>query len=51
MIYRIAETTSTNDDAKRPEYRHGDIVMAERQNARRGRPGQSWATPEGGDHP
>ena len=25
MIYRIAETTSTNDDAKRPEYRHGDI--------------------------
>ena len=31
MIYRIAETTSTNDDAKRPEYRHGDIVWAERQ--------------------
>ena len=36
MIYRITETTSTNDDAKRPEYRHGDIVWAERQTAGRG---------------
>ena len=28
MIRRITETTSTNDDARRPEYRHGDIVWA-----------------------
>ena len=47
MIYRIAETTSTNDDAKRPEYRHGDIVWAERQTAGRGQRGHSWTSPEG----
>ena len=41
MIYRIAETTSTNDDAKRPEYRHGDSVWAERQTAGRGQRGLS----------
>ena len=47
MIYRIAETTSTNDDAKRPEYRHGDIVWAERQTAGRGRLGRSFTSPAG----
>ena len=47
MIYRIDETTSTNDDAKRPEYRHGDIVWAERQTAGRGQRGHSWTSPEG----
>lgn len=47
MIYRITETTSTNDDAKRPEYRHGDIVWAERQTAGRGQRGHSWTSPEG----
>ena len=47
MIYHIAETTSTNDDAKRPEYRHGDIVWAERQTAGRGQRGHAWTSPEG----
>ena len=31
MIYRIDETTSTNDEARDAKYRHGDIVWAERQ--------------------
>ena len=47
MIYRIEETTSTNDDAKRPEYRHGDIVWAERQTAGRGQRGHRWSSAEG----
>ena len=47
MIYHLAETTSTNDDAKRPEYRHGDVVWAERQTAGRGQRGHTWTSPEG----
>lgn len=47
MVYHIAETTSTNDDAKRPEYRHGDVVWAERQTAGRGQRGHTWTSPEG----
>jgi len=47
MIYHIRETTSTNDDAKRPEYRHGDVVWAERQTAGRGQRGHTWTSPEG----
>ena len=47
MIRRITETTSTNDDARRPEYRHGDIVWAERQTAGRGQRGHSWTSAEG----
>ena len=35
MIYRIDETTSTNDEARDAKYRHGDIVWAERQTAGR----------------
>ena len=35
MIYRIDETTSTNDEARDAKYRHGDIVWAERQTAAR----------------
>ena len=46
MIHRIEETTSTNDDAKRPEYRHGDIVWAERQTAGRGQRGHKWSSAE-----
>ena len=42
MIYRIEETTSTNDDAKRPEYGHDDIIWAERQTAGRGQRGHTW---------
>ena len=40
MIYRIDETTSTNDEARDAKYRHGDIVWAERQTAGRGQRGQ-----------
>lgn len=47
MIYRIAETTSTNDEARRPAYRHGDVVWAERQTAGRGQRGHTWTSPEG----
>lgn len=47
MIYRIHETTSTNDEARDPKYGHGDIVWAERQTAGRGQRGHTWASPEG----
>ena len=47
MIYRIAETTSTNDDARDAKYRHGDIVWAERQTAGRGQRGHKWSSAEG----
>ena len=47
MICRIDETTSTNDEARKPEYRHGDIVWAERQTAGRGQRGHTWTSPEG----
>lgn len=47
MIYHIDETTSTNDDARNPRYRHGDIVWAERQTAGRGQRGHTWTSPEG----
>ena len=29
MIYRIEETTSTNDDARDAKYRHGDGALRE----------------------
>lgn len=45
MIYRIPETTSTNDDARDPKYRHGDVVWAERQTAGRGQRGHTWTSP------
>ena len=47
MIDRIPETTSTNDDARDPKYRHGDIVWAERQTAGRGQRGHTWTSAEG----
>lgn len=47
MIYRIASTTSTNDEARDPKYRHGDAVWAERQTAGRGQRGHAWQSPEG----
>ena len=47
MIYRIDETTSTNDEARDAKYRHGDIVWAERQTAGRGQRGHTWTSPEG----
>ena len=47
MIYRLASTTSTNDEARNPKYRHGDVVWAERQTAGRGQRGHVWHSPEG----
>lgn len=47
MIYRIEETTSTNDEARSGRYRHGDAVWAERQTAGRGQRGHSWTSGEG----
>lgn len=47
MIYRIEQTTSTNDDARRAEYRHGDAIWAERQTAGRGQRGHTWTSPVG----
>ena len=34
MIYRIDETTSTNDEARDAKYRHGDIVWADRKTSK-----------------
>ena len=47
MIYRLASTTSTNDEVRDPKYRHGDAVWAERQTAGRGQRGHVWHSPEG----
>lgn len=47
MIHHIAQTTSTNDDAREPRYGHGDVIWAERQSAGRGQRGHTWTSPEG----
>lgn len=47
MIYRIEETSSTNDEARDARYRHGDVVWAERQTAGRGQRGHVWSSAEG----
>jgi len=47
MIYRLQTTTSTNDDARDPKYRHGDIVRTEHQTAGRGQRGHAWSSPAG----
>lgn len=47
MIYRIEQTTSTNDDAREAKYHHGDLIWAERQTAGRGQRGHSWTSPRG----
>lgn len=47
MIHRLKQTTSTNDEARDPRYRHGDIVWAERQTAGRGQRGHAWSSAEG----
>lgn len=47
MIYRIEETTSTQDEARGAQYAHGDIVWAERQTAGRGQRGHTWTSAEG----
>ncbi|MEG1612407.1 MAG: biotin--[acetyl-CoA-carboxylase] ligase [Alistipes sp.] len=47
MIYHIEHTTSTNDDARRAEYIHGDFIWAEEQSAGRGQRGHAWSSPKG----
>ncbi len=47
MIYRLQQTASTNDEARDPKYRHGDVIWAECQTAGRGQRGHTWTSPEG----
>lgn len=47
MIHHIDTTTSTNDDARDPHYRHGDVIWAEHQTAGRGQRGHTWSSREG----
>lgn len=47
MIHRIELTTSTNDDARDPRLRHGDVVWAEEQTAGRGQRGHAWSSRKG----
>lgn len=47
MFHYLQETTSTNDDARREQYGHGDVICAERQTAGRGQRGHSWSSGEG----
>ncbi len=47
MIYRFDILGSTNDEARNPKYREGDIVIAECQTAGRGQRGHTWESAEG----
>lgn len=47
MIYRFDILGSTNDEARNPAYREGDIVIAERQTTGRGQRGHVWVSAEG----
>ena len=42
MIYRFATLGSSNDEACKPQYAEGDIILAERQEAGRGQRGHRW---------
>lgn len=42
MIYRFDTLTSSNDEACKPQYAEGDIILAERQAAGRGQRGHRW---------
>ena len=46
MIYRFPILTSTNDEAVKPAYREGDIIIAESQTAGRGQRGHTWESAE-----
>ncbi len=46
MIYRFPVLPSTNDEAVKPCYREGDIVVAARQTAGRGQRGHRWESAE-----
>lgn len=47
MFYHLEQTTSTNDDARDPKYRHGDVISAEYQTAGRGQRGHKWLSAAG----
>lgn len=47
MIYHLATTTSTNDDARDVKYHDGDIIWADFQSAGRGQRGHTWESREG----
>lgn len=47
MIYRFPCLTSTNDEAQKPEYQHGDLIIADEQTAGRGQRGHLWQSPAG----
>ena len=46
MIYRFPILSSTNDEAVKPAYREGDIIIAESQTAGRGQRGHTWESAE-----
>ena len=47
MIYHFPTLASTNDEAAKPDYREGDIVVAESQTKGRGQRGHSWESAQG----
>lgn len=47
MIYRFPTLASSNDEATRPLYREGDLILAECQTAGRGQRGHRWESREG----
>ena len=47
MVYHIATTASTNDDARDEKYREGDVVWADFQTAGRGQRGHVWHSRKG----
>ena len=47
MIYRFDILSSTNDEACNPQYKQGDIIVAESQSAGRGQRGHTWESGKG----
>lgn len=47
MHYHFDTISSTNDEGRDPRYRHGDLILAERQTAGRGQRGHVWVSPAG----
>ncbi|MBR6655930.1 MAG: biotin--[Alistipes sp.] len=47
MVYHIATTASTNDDARDEKYREGDVVWADFQTVGRGQRGHVWHSRKG----
>lgn len=47
MIYRFDTLGSSNDEACKPQYVEGDIILAQSQTAGRGQRGHTWESREG----